>query len=97
MEDGVVGLEKGGPSRLNGKALLPGVRSRGVVEKGIFIGADLGMTSGLTGSSPVFVMGEYDLWSSKLDIALSMGLGVSRGEPSFWLPSSSFLLEVDKS
>ena len=90
-------IEKGVPSRLNGNALLPGVRSRGAPEKGIFIGADFGMTSGLTGSSPVFVRGEGDLWSSKLDIALSMGLGVSRGEPSFWLPSSSFLPEVDKS
>lgn len=47
-------IENGfGPRRDNGKGgLLPGVRSRGAEERGMFIGADLGITSGRTGSSP---------------------------------------------
>ena len=47
-------IENGfGPRRERGKGgLLPGVRSRGAEERGMFIGADLGITSGRTGSSP---------------------------------------------
>ena len=47
-------IEKGfGPRREKGKGgLLPGVRSRGAEEKGMFMGADLGIKSGRTGSSP---------------------------------------------
>ena len=47
-------IEKGfGPRREKGKGgLLPGVRSRGAEEKGMFMGADLGITSGRMGSSP---------------------------------------------
>ena len=47
-------IENGfGPRREKGKAgLLPGVRSRGAEERGMFMGADLGITSGRTGSSP---------------------------------------------
>ena len=88
-----------GPSRLKGNGLLPGVRSSGVVVKGIFIGADFGMTSGLSGSSPgVEERGEADLWSSSWDLSRLPGLGVRcGGDPSFWLPSSGFLLAVDKS
>ena len=91
---GLPSMEKGfGPSKEKGKEglVLPGVRSRGAEGgKGMFMGADLGMTSGLTGSSPEW--GEGDLWSS-----LSRGLGDLGGEPPFWLPSSGFLPEVDKS
>ena len=85
--------------RLNGNAaLLPGVRSKGAVVKGIFMGADLGMTSGRNGSSPLVERGEGDLWSwSRRDRDLSLGLGVRCGDLSFWLPSSGFLLTVDKS
>lgn len=90
-----------GPSRLKGNGLLPGVRSRGEVPKGIFIGADLGMTSGLSGSSPGGVLErgeEADLWSSSWDLSRLPGLGVRcGGDPSFWLPSSGFLFAVDKS
>ena len=86
-EGGVLIMEKGELRRLKGNALLPGVRSRGAVVKGIFIGADLGITSGLSGSSPpVEDSGEGDLWSSSLDRDLSLGLGVRCGE-YFWLPS----------
>ena len=92
-------IEKGfGPRREKGKGgLLPGVKSRGAEEKGMFMGADLGITSGRTGSRVVRSDGEGDLWSSNLEADLSGGLGDSLGEPSFWLPSSSFLPEVDKS
>ena len=96
-EGGELIMEKGVLSRLKGNALLPGVRSRGAVVKGIFIGADLGITSGLSGSSPPAEdSGEADLWSSSLDRDLSLGLGVRCGE-YFWLPSSDFLHAVDKS
>lgn len=63
-------MEKGfGPRRLKGKpGLLPGVRSRGAPEKGTFMGADLGITSGRTGSR--VELGEGDLWSSNLRLAL---------------------------
>ena len=90
-------IEKGfGPRREKGKGgLLPGVKSRGAEEKGMFMGADLGITSGRTGSSPEWGLG--DLWSSNLEEDLSRGLGDSLCEPSFWLPSSGFLPEVDKS
>ena len=53
---GLPSMEKGfGPSREKGKEglVLPGVRSRGAEGgKGRFMGADLGITSGRTGSSP---------------------------------------------
>ena len=100
-DGGLFIIEKGLPSRLNGNAaLLPGVRSKGAVVKGIFMGADLGMTSGRNGSSPPPVVdrGEGDLWSwsRRRDRDLSLGLGVRCGE-YFWLPSSDFLHAVDKS
>ena len=46
-------MEKGfGPRREKGKGgLLPGVKSSGAEGKGMFMGADLGITSGRTGSS----------------------------------------------
>ena len=101
---GLLIMEKGVVSSEKGKAELPpGVRSSGVVVKGIFIGADFGMTSGLSGSSPLLDRGEGDLWSAScraedLSRLLLLGLGVlCGGDPSFWLPSSSFLLAVDKS
>lgn len=98
-EGGPAIMEKGEPlRRLKGKAaVLPGVRSSGAPENGMFIGADFGIKSGLTGSNPEPDSGEGDLWSSSLEAVLSSGLGVSLGEQSFWLPSSGFLLEVDKS
>ena len=53
-DGGLFIIEKGVPRRLNGKAvLLPGVRSKGAEVKGIFMGADLGITSGLSGSRPL--------------------------------------------
>ena len=94
-EGGVVIMENGEPlpRRLNGKeGVPPGVRSKAPV-KGIFMGADFGMTSGRRGSSPLLEEeGEGDLWSSRRDLFLGLWLGDS----SAWLPSP-FLAAVDKS
>ena len=62
-EGGVVIIENGElPRRLNGKdgCPVPGVRSRAPV-KGTFMGADLGMTSGRSGSRPLLEEGELDV------------------------------------
>ena len=85
-------MEKG-ELRRKGKGLL---RSRGPEEKGLFIGADFGITSGLTGSSIEDERGEGVL-CSECELVFSPGLGELGGLSSLWFSSSSFLLLVDKS